>query len=95
MRRTGHNYPGGKIQKQPTRFKHFFCGGEGADLFSGIPDGKLAAAVEVTGDRLKLGVRTNFLTVGERLDEPPCARVRSSSPEVCEQKLEDRFSGML
>lgn len=33
-------------------------------MFSGIPDGKLRAVVEVAGDRLQLNTRTNFLTVG-------------------------------
>lgn len=41
--------------------------GKGADLLSGIPDGRLAAVVEVTGDRLQLNVSTNFLTVSTRM----------------------------
>lgn len=47
-----------------------FCGGEEADLFSGIPDGKLRVVVEVVRDRLQLNTGTNFLTVGMCL--PSC-----------------------
>lgn len=72
-----------------------FCRGEGADLFSGIPNEKLGAVVEVTGDRLHLNIRTNFLTVGVCLYQPPCAGVRSSSLGVCKLKMGDHLSGML
>lgn len=44
-----------------------FLWGRGSRLFSGIPDGNLKAAVEVAGERLQLGARTNFLTAGVRL----------------------------
>lgn len=58
-----------KVSKAANMLRTFFfffsfCGGEEADLFSGIPDGKLRAVVEVAGDRLQLNTRTNFLTVG-------------------------------
>lgn len=67
--------PQRKVSKAADMLQTFFfsfCGGEEADLFSGIPDGKLRVMVEVARDRLQLNTRTNFLTVGMCL--PSCLR---------------------
>ena len=63
-------------------------------MFSGIPDGNLGALVEVTGDRLQLDVRTNFVTAGICLCPPSCSGVSFSSLGVCEQKLGTVFLGL-